>query len=85
MGREITEGCQPHILAKKSFSPHIIPRQKDLRKVYLQGKVWTKQKVWGFLLATRHHKIDRDTLKININYKIIKKLRYENNYLDLSK
>ena len=32
MGGEITEGCQPHILATKSFSPHIKPKTKGLEE-----------------------------------------------------
>ena len=40
MGGEITEGghlCQPHILAKKSFSPRIIPKTKGLTESLCLG------------------------------------------------
>ena len=32
MGGEITEGCRPNILTKKSFSPHIILKTKGLQE-----------------------------------------------------
>ena len=30
--------CQPHILAKKSFSPHIIPKTKGLEESLAYGR-----------------------------------------------
>ena len=50
MGREITEGCQPHILAKMSFSPHIIPKTKGLEESLPSGKSVDKTKgLWIFV------------------------------------
>ena len=50
MGKSLRDEIQPHILAKKSFSPPIIPKTKGLEEslgLRLTAKVYNKGQIIG--------------------------------------